>query len=166
MNGHDYQSAGNILAPWMKKLNERRERMEKEGQDGATLPGMEGGGVPIPEENTSRVVGWLTRRPFVVETEGGKKALFTLMVPRTYHKGGERKRRKSFVPIVAWRALAAQVETLGKDSVVLVEGYLQSWSDKEGKNYRLDLSAEMLEVLQRRESPSDERAPKQEAATA
>ena len=59
--------------------------MEKEGTDGAALPPMGGGGAPIPEENQTRMIGRLTRKPFVTEVTGGhKKALFTLMVPRSF----------------------------------------------------------------------------------
>ena len=154
MSGHEYQSAGNILAPWMKKLNERREHMEKEGQDEGTLPRMEG--VPIPEENTARIVGRLTRKPLTVEVTGGhKKAILTLAVTRTYHSEGRAKQQKAFVPVVAWRALAEQVEPLGKDSAVLVEGHLRTWSDPKGKNFRWEVEAVMLEVLERREPVKD-----------
>lgn len=169
MGGREYQSAGEILSPWMKKLDERRERMDKEGTDGGTLPGMQGGGAPIGEENSARVIGRLTRKPLTVEVTGGhKKAVFTLAVTRSYRDGENRpKQQKAFVPVVAWRALAAQVEALGKDSAVLIEGRLRTWSDPKGKNFRWEVEAEVLEVLERRESPSDERAPKQEeAATA
>jgi len=168
MSGHEYQSAGNILAPWMKKLNERRQRMEKEGQDGGTLPGMEG--VPIREENTVRIMGRLTRSPFMTEVAGGhKKALFTLAVPRTYHSEGRAKQQKAFVPVVAWRALAEQVEPLGKDGAVLIEGHLRTWSDPKGKNFRWEVEAVMLEVLERREPVKDmgrNAGKEKEAATA
>ncbi|UPT74994.1 MAG: single-stranded DNA-binding protein [Elusimicrobiota bacterium] len=168
MAGYEYQSAGQILAPWMKKMNEGRQRMENEGQAGGTLPGMEGGGAPIGEENSTRVIGRLTRKPLTVEVTGGhKKAIFTLAVTRSYRDGENRpKQQKAFVPVVAWRALAAQVETLGKDSAVLIEGHLRTWSDPKGKNFRWEVEAEVLEVLERRESPSDERAPRPEASAA
>jgi len=144
--------------------------MENEGQDGGTLPGMGGGDdAPIGEENTTRIIGRLTRKPFVTEVTGGhKKALFTLMVPRTYRDGeGQKRRHNSFVPVTAWRALAAQVEPLGKDSAVLVEGHLRSWSDPKGKSFRLEVEAEVLEVLERRAPAKDEgRKASPEGATA
>ena len=145
--------------------------MEKEGSDGAALPPMGGGGAPIPEENQTRMIGRLTRKPFVTEVTGGhKKALFTLMVPRSYKDGeGKTHRHNSFVPVTAWRALAAQVEPLGKDSAILVEGHLRSWSDPKGKSFRLEVEAELLEVLERREPAKDEgrRSPSsEEEATA
>lgn len=162
MAGLEYRSAGTILAPWMKKLDERRERMDKEGKDGETLPSMQGGGAPIGEENTTRLIGRLTRKPLMVEVTGGhKKAVFTLTVTRSYRDKENRViRQKAFVPVVAWRGLAAQVESLGKESAVLVEGYLRTWSDPQGKNFRWEVAAEVLEVLERIESPSDVRAPK------
>lgn len=162
MGGHQYQSAGDILAPWMKKLNEGRERMDKEGTDGGTVPSMQEGGAPIGEENTTRLIGRLTRKPLMVEVTGGhKKAIFTLAVTRSYRDSANHVgRQKAFVPVVAWRSLAAQVETLGKDSAVLVEGHLRTWSDPKGKNFRWEVAAEVLEVLERIESPTEERAPK------
>lgn len=142
--------------------------MTTEGQDGGTLPEMAGGGAPIGEENTTRLIGRLTRKPLMVEVTGGhKKAIFTLAVTRSYRDGENRiNRQKAFVPVVAWRALAAQVETLGKDSALLVEGHLRTWSDPKGKSFRWEVAAEVLEVLERIESPSDERAPKKEGAAA
>lgn len=144
--------------------------MDNEGTDGGTLPGMQGGGgAPIGEENTTRMIGRLTRKPFVTEVTGGhKKALFTLMVPRSYRDGaGKKHRNVAFVPVTAWRALAAQVEPLGKDSAILVEGHLRSWSDPKGKNFRLEVEAEVLEVLERREPMKDEgRKPAPEAQEA
>jgi single stranded DNA-binding protein len=150
----------------MKKVNERRQRMENEGQTGGTLPGMEGGGAPIGEENSVRVIGRLTRKPLTVEVAGGhKKAIFTLAVTRSYRDGENRaKQQKAFVPVVAWRALAEQVETLGKDSAMLIEGHLRTWSDAQGKKFRWEVEADALEVLERRGSPTDERAPRQESA--
>ena len=50
MAGLAYRSAGEILAPWMKKLDERREHMDKEGTDGGEVPSMQEGGAPIGEE--------------------------------------------------------------------------------------------------------------------
>lgn len=140
--------------------------MENEGQAGGTLPGMEGGGAPIGEENSVRVIGRLTRKPLTVEVTGGhKKAIFTLLVTRSYRDGENRpKQQKAFVPVVAWRALAEQVAALGKDSAMLVEGHLRTWSDAQGKKFRWEVEAELLEVLERRASPSDERAPRQEEA--
>lgn len=143
--------------------------MEKEGTDGATLPPMEGGAAPLPEENQTRVIGRLTRKPFVTEVTGGhKKALFTLAVPRSYKDAeGKTHRHNSFVPVTAWRALAAQVEPLGKDSAILIEGHLRSWSDPKGKSFRLEVEAELLEVLERREPAKDEgRKPASEGAAA
>jgi len=94
----------------------------------------------------------------VTEVTGGhKKALFTLAVPRSYRDGeGKKHRNVAFVPVTAWRALAAQVEPLGKDSAVLVEGHLRSWSDPKGKSFRLEVEAEVLEVLERHEPAKDE----------
>lgn len=144
--------------------------MENEGQGGGTLPGMgDGGGAPIGEENTTRMIGRLTRKPFVTEVTGGhKKALFTLMVPRSYRDGeGKKHRNVAFVPVTAWRALATQVEPLGKDSAILVEGHLRSWSDPKGKNFRLEVEAEVLEVLERHAPMKDEgRRASPEGATA
>jgi len=154
---HEYRSAGEILSPWMKELNERRQRMDNEGQEGGTLPGMEGGGAPIPEENTVRVMGRLTRSPFMTEVTGGhKKAWFTLAVTRTYRNGeNQKKTEKAYVPITAWRAIADQAAPLGKDSAVLVEGRLKTWADKEGKRFHWEVEAVMFEVLERREPVKD-----------
>ena len=136
--------------------------MDKEGTDGGEVPSMQEGGAPIGEENLTRLIGRLTRKPLMVEVTGGhKKAIFTLAVTRRYRDSESRpKQQKAFVPVVAWRSLAAQVETLGKDSAVLVEGHLRTWSDPKGKNFRWEVAAEVLEVLERIESPSDVRAPK------
>ncbi|MEK7747059.1 MAG: single-stranded DNA-binding protein, partial [Elusimicrobiota bacterium] len=78
-------------------------------------------------------------------TGGHKKAIFTLAVTRSYRDAENRvNRQKAFVPVVAWRALAAQVETLGKDSALLVEGHLRTWSDPKGKNFRWEVAAAAL----------------------
>ena len=143
--------------------------MKKKGETGGALPTMEGGGAPIGEENSVRLIGRLARKPLTVEVTGGhKKAIFTLAVTRSYRDGENRpKQQKAFVPVVAWRALAEQVEPLGKDSAMLVEGHLRTWSDAQGKKFRWEVEAEVLEVLERREPAKDEgRAPRQEAETA
>ena len=172
MGGREYVTAGEVVGPWLQKMEQGRMSMEQEGAEAAVLPGMEGGGAPIPEENTSRVMGRLTRRAFVTEVAGGhKKALFTLLVPRSYRDGeGRIRKRNSLVAVTAWRAQAAQVEPLGKGSAVLVEGYLESWSDEEGRKFRLDVVAEQLKVLDRRDlstemGPAPARA-KEESAPA
>lgn len=129
--------------------------MEKEGQTGATLPGM-GSGMPIPQENMTRVVGRLVRRPLVRVVSGGTKmASFMLKVPRTYHTADRKAQEDAYVPVVAWRALAEQAESLGQDSAVSVEGYLRTWANSEGKGYRWQVVAETFEVLEHRKPLKD-----------
>lgn len=136
--------------------------MDKEGTESATLPGMggEGGGPPIPEENEVRITGKLVNVPKVKTVTGGHKmAVFTLAVGRTFRDGEGRKGQETaFVPVVAWRALAEQVEPLGKGSVVLVQGRLRTWTaqgKEQGKDYRWNVEAVLLEVLDRRAPARD-----------
>jgi len=163
----EFRSAGEILAPWLKKLDERRQRMEKEGQDGGTLPGM-GSGVPIPEENMTRVVGRLVKQPLVREVPGGTKmASFMLKVPRTYHTADRKATDDAYVPIVAWRSIAERAESLGQGSAVGVEGYLRTWANPDGKGFRWQVVAETFEVLEHRKPVKDAgRGAAKEAAVA
>ncbi len=159
MGAPQFASAGEILSPWIKMMQQRRERMDKEGTEAATLPGMggEGDGPPMPEENEVRIVGKLVNMPKVKAVSGGHKmAVFTLAVSRTFRDGEGRKGQETaFVPVVAWRALAEQVEPLGKGSVMLVEGRLRTWTSQ-GKDYRWNVEAILLEVLDRRAPAKDD----------
>lgn len=159
MAGPEYHSAGEILAPWLKQMNERRELMKQKGEDGGTMPEMGGGkgGVPIPEENLTRVVGRLVKQPLSrVVTGGTKMATFMLKVPRTYHTADRKAKEDAYVPVLAWRSIAERAETLGKDSAVSVEGYLRTWANPEGKGFRWQVVAEGLEVLEHRKPVKDE----------
>jgi single-strand DNA-binding protein len=163
MGTPQFASAGEILSPWIKMMQQRRERMDKEGTEAATLPGMggENGGIPIPEENEVRIVGKLVNLPKVKAVSGGHKmAVFTLAVSRTFRDGDGRKGQETaFVPVVAWRALAEQVEPLGKGSVMLIEGRLRTWTaqgKEQGKDYRWNVEAVLLEVLDRRAPAKDD----------
>ena len=155
MTGQGYHSAGEILGPWLKQLDQRRERMEQEGQSGGTLPGM-GSGVPIPEENMTRVVGRLVKQPLTRVVSGGAKmASFMLKVPRTYHTAERKATEDAYVPIQAWRAIAERAESLGQGSAVAVEGYLRTWANADGKGFRWQVVAETFEVLEHRQPVKD-----------
>ncbi|MDE2491537.1 MAG: single-stranded DNA-binding protein [Elusimicrobia bacterium] len=146
----------------------RRKEVEMTTTDtqGATLPKMEGGDAPLPLVNDVRLVGSLIKQPFMKDTRGGEKmASFMLKVTRVYYKANERREDRAYVPVVAFRALAAQVEPLGKDSVVSVSGYLRTWSQDDGKSYRWQVQSDSLEVLERREPARDAgRVPSSEEA--
>lgn len=130
--------------------------MKKKGTEGGTLPQMPGGDAPIPEENMTRVMGRLVKQPLAREVTGGHKmATFMLKVPRTYHNGEREVTENAYVPVVAWRAIAEQAAPLGKDSAVMVAGYLRTWANPEGKGFRWQVVAEEFEVLDRREPVKD-----------
>lgn len=130
--------------------------MKKTGEKGGTLPGM-GSGVPIPEENLTRVVGRLVKQPLVrLVTGGTKMATFMLKVPRTYHTADRKATEDAYVPILAWRSIAERAESLGKDSAVSVDGYLRTWANPDGKGFRWQVVAEGFEVLDLRKPVKDE----------
>lgn len=164
-----YQSAGEILAPWMELMRLKEASMKK--KDGAVtpLPQMPGGGVLVPQENFVRVTGRLVKQPMSREVTGGTKmATFMLKVPRTYHTAERKAEEYAFVPVVAWRSIAERAAKLGKDSAVSVEGYLQTWARPEGKGFRWQVVAEGFEVLDARDPLRDagREAPQEEAVGA
>lgn len=161
------RSAGEILGPWLKQMDQRRELMEQEGQMGGALPAM-GNGMPIPEENMTRVVGRLVKQPLVRVVSGGTKmASFMLKVPRSYHTADRKATEDAYVPILAWRSHAERAESLGQGSAVSIEGYLRTWANPEGKGFRWQVVAETFEVLEHRKPVKDTgRGAAKEAAVA
>jgi single-stranded DNA-binding protein len=123
---------------------------------GKALPKMKGGDAPLPQDNYVQLTGRLIKQPFMRATKSGEKmASFMLKVTRVYYKANERHEDNAYVPVVTFRAAAAQVEGLGKDSVVSVSGYLHTWSQDGGKAYRWQVTADTLEVLEHREPVRD-----------
>lgn len=115
----------------------------------------------LGELNEARVIGRIVNPPKMKEGSGAhgdyKMARFVLAVNRSYKdSSGKFVRETDFVPVVGWGAIAEAVAKAGKGTALKVEGRIKTWQ-VEGKQYRWELKAELLEVL-------DMRAPKAEAA--
>lgn len=137
----------------MDKNQETPAQPETEGQ----LPA-------LPEVNEVVVVGRLVNAPKTRLVTGDKKlARFMLAVPRTFRNGaGQPSKDTAYVPVVAWRAIAEQAESLGKGDGVRVEGRLRTWQSPEGQKYRWEVEASLFEVLHKR--PAASAAAQQEMA--
>lgn len=101
----------------------------------------------IPEENEACVVGRMVNPPKFREgkSEKGspwKMARFMVAVNRTY-KGRE---ETDFIPVVVWEGLAEAVRNAGKGTALRVSGRIKTY-EVEGKQYRWELSGEVLQVL-------------------
>ncbi|MBI4060987.1 MAG: single-stranded DNA-binding protein [Elusimicrobia bacterium] len=101
----------------------------------------------IPQENEACVVGRMVNPPKFREgkSEKGspwKMARFMVAVNRTY-KGRE---ETDFIPVVVWEGLAEAVRNAGKGTALRVSGRIKTY-EVEGKQYRWELSGEVLQVL-------------------
>jgi single-strand DNA-binding protein len=140
---------GELARMFIWDLKRRQVHMDNDTQ---TPPG--DGKRRLPQENEARVVGRLVNAPKIKEGAGAhgdyKMARFVLAVNHGYKDAsGQWVRETDFVPVVAWRALAEAVAKAGKGSALRVIGRIKTWQ-VEGKNYRWELKADTLEVLDRR----------------
>lgn len=121
--------------------------MEK-GNGEAVLEHSADGGAVEPE-NSSCVVGRLTRNADVRTAKNGRKrAFFTLAVPRTPTPGKNDK--ADYIPVVFWEAAAERCASLGKGSLVRVQGKLRSWVGKDERT-RVEIQGELLEIVEERQ---------------
>lgn len=113
-----------------------------------SAPPQRGMGPAIPELNEANVIGRLINDPIVKEVTGGhKRASFMLAVPLSYTNGdGQRVPDTTYVPVVAWRAIAMQCEELHKGDTVQVDGRLKTWKSTDGKHH-WDVEARVFQVL-------------------
>ncbi|MDD5658243.1 MAG: single-stranded DNA-binding protein [Elusimicrobia bacterium] len=160
-------SAAELTAWWKARMERlKRRNMEENRQDEVG----EREESRLPEVNEVAVVGRLVRAPLTMVVNGdAKRASFMLAVTRMYHTGaGRRAHSTTYVPVVAWRALAEQAEPLGKDDAVRVEGRLSTWQSQsaEGQKHRWAVEADLLEVLHRRPRGGGPRQPELAEASA
>jgi len=125
----------------------------------------------LKAENQVSIIGLFFKDPQVrLVATGGKRAHFMLVVPRTFKKRkGEQLGEVTFVPVVAWGALAERCESLKKGNIVRIMGKLRTWKGDDGK-YRWQVSANTLQVMEpmRSEAPKNEndKEPSKEGVTA
>lgn len=106
----------------------------------------------LPELNEARVVGRIVNAPKTKEGTGARgeyrMARFVLAVNRAYkdNASGKWVRETDFIPVVAWGAVAEAAGKAGKGSALRVEGRIKTWQ-VEGKQYRWELKADLVEVL-------------------
>ncbi len=106
----------------------------------------------LPEENEVRVVGRMVNPAKFKEgtTAKGspyKLARLVLAVNRGYKDSGNNwVKETDFIPVVLWDALADQVSKAGKGTGMRVTGRIKT-HEVEGKQYRWELKAETLDVL-------------------
>jgi len=107
----------------------------------------------VPELNEASLIGRLVGDPRLTQTEGGhKRASFMLAVPYTFTNGaGEKVKKKNYVPVVAWRAIAQQCEGVRKGDAVQVDGRIMTWSKDE--KFHWEVEATMFQVLDRAAAP-------------
>jgi single-stranded DNA-binding protein len=121
-------------------------------------PGRPGG--RLPELNEARVIGRIVNPAKMKEGAGAhgdyKMARFVLAVNRSYKdSAGKSVRETDFVPVVGWGAIAEAAGKAGKGSALRVEGRIRTWQ-VEGKQYRWELKADMLEILDLRRPAASE----------
>lgn len=105
----------------------------------------------LPELNEARVIGRIVNPPKTKEGSGArgdyKMARFVLALNRAYKdSSGKWVRETDFIPVVAWGAVAEAASKAGKGSALRVEGRIKTWQ-VEGKQYRWELKADLVEVL-------------------
>ena len=124
----------------------------EEGKEGASAGEAGGSGKPrLPEENSARVVGRVVNPPRVKDGTGArgeyKMARFVIAANRSYKdSSGKWVRETDFIPVVCWGALAAAAGKAGKGTALRVEGRIKTWA-VEGKQYRWELKADALQIL-------------------
>lgn len=165
-----FTSIGDIARPFLADMKRRMQRME-EGSETEVAPS-ESPGRPgnrrLPEENEARVVGRMVNPAKVKEgtTAKGspyKLARLMLAVNRSYKDSSDNwVREADFIPVVLWDALAEQVSKAGKGTAMRVTGRIKTY-EAEGKQYRWELKADTLEVLDwRRPAQAAPEAPQKE----
>jgi single-stranded DNA-binding protein len=93
---------------------------------------------------------------------GHKRASFMLAVPYTFTNGkGDKVKKKNYVPVVAWRAVAEQCESARKGYAVQVDGRIMTWSKDE--KFHWEIEATLLDILDKTAETS---MPQPEAAVA
>lgn len=109
----------------------------------------------IPELNEASLIGRLVGDPRVMQTDAGyKRASFMLAVPYTFTNGkGEKVKKKNYVPVVAWRAIAEQCESVRKGDAVQVDGRIMTWSKDE--KFHWEVEATMFQLLDKAAAPSE-----------
>lgn len=114
--------------------------------------------------NKVMIIGNLGRDPELRYTPNGTPvASFSVAVDRQWSTAtGERREATEWFNVVAWRELAEICnQLLSKGKLVYVEGSLQtrSWEDASGqRNYRIELVAEQMTLLERSTTPQEEPA--------
>ena len=112
--------------------------------------------------NKVMVIGNMGRDPEMRYTPSGKPVTsFSLASSRSWvAPGGERREETEWFNVVAWGGLAEICnQKLYKSQQVYVEGRLQtrSWEDSDGKkNYRTEIVAEKIILLDRYEKGSSD----------
>lgn len=154
---------GDLAGPYLADLQRRMKRME-DGSETEAAPAEAPNGPGsrrLPELNEARVVGRMVNPAKLKEgtTAKGspyKLARLMLAVNRSYQDSGKNwVRETDFIPVVAWDAMADAVAKVGKGSALRVEGRIKT-HQAEGQQYRWELKADMLEILDPRRP---ERAP-------
>lgn len=89
----------------------------------------------MPNQTPITVIGNLTDDPKITKVGDSTKAYFSVAAEHRYQKEGEWVGEPSFIPVVAWRDLADQVEVnLSKGIRVNVTGRLDQRSyEKDGE---------------------------------
>lgn len=106
----------------------------------------------LPELNEARVVGRMVNPAKLKEGKTAKGSPYKLVrlmlaVNRSYKDSANNwVRETDFIPVVAWDALADQASKAGKGTAMRVTGRIKTY-EVEGKQYRWELKAEELEVL-------------------
>ena len=134
------------------------EKLEKEGPT-APREGEGSDGLWLAEENEVRLSGRLLKPPKVTaHGNDNLRAQFMLAVTRSWRREqSKRGRETSYVPVVAWRAGAEACRALGRGSAVRLEGRLRTWQSQ-GRRYRWEVQAHMLEVVRNSAAPKKDGA--------
>jgi len=143
---------GPLATAYMTQIKRRIKDMEEGKEPAAEMPqepARPGG--RLPELNEARVIGRIVNPPKMKEGSGAygdyKMARFVLAVNRSYKdSSGKWVRETDFVPVVAWGTIAETVAQAGKGSAFKIEGRIKTWQ-AEGKQYRWELKADLLEPL-------------------
>jgi len=99
------------------------------------------------QKNGAQIVGVLRRAPRIKQLQRGMMASFALEVPRTFPMGDDLRQEISYVPVVAFDALAKQAEEAAQGSVVSVTGPLKTFAGKNGSGWQV--RAESIQVVSR-----------------
>lgn len=147
---------GVLATQWLESAQRRMEVMKKKHDETQTAaPDQPDKHPAIPELNEASVIGRLVSDPRLTQTDAGhKRASFMLAVPYTFVKGaGERVKKKNYVPVVAWRAIAQQCEEVRKGDAVQVDGRIMTWSKDE--KFHWEVEATLLHILDKAAAPSE-----------